>query len=90
MVVAYQLIDSQIQLEFLESDEPFSKTFDPIAGFAKKNPAYAKLFSSFLPESAQKWNKVFHQFNWPEHARLFGVIQTIASKKSFFQTFLRL
>jgi hypothetical protein len=52
-----------------------------------KNPAYAKLFSSFLPESAQKWNKVFHQFNWPEHARLFGVIQTIASKKSFFQKF---
>ena len=36
MVVAYQLIDSQIQLEFLESDEPFSRTFAPIAGFAKK------------------------------------------------------
>ena len=39
MVVAYQLIDSQIQLEFLKSDEPFSRTFAPIAGFAKKNPA---------------------------------------------------
>jgi hypothetical protein len=38
MVVAYQLIDSQIQLEFLESDEPFSRTFAPIASFAKKKP----------------------------------------------------
>jgi hypothetical protein len=39
MVVAYQLIDSQIQLEFLKSDEPFSRTFAPIASFAKKKAA---------------------------------------------------
>ena len=39
MVVAYQLIDSQIQLEFLKSDEPFSRTFAPIASFAKKKTA---------------------------------------------------
>ena len=42
MVVAYQLIDSQIQLEFLKSDEPFSRTFAPIASFAKKKSRHKK------------------------------------------------
>ena len=43
MVVAYQLIDSQIQLEFLESDKPFSRTIAPIAVFADKIQAYDNL-----------------------------------------------
>ena len=51
MVVAYQLIDSQIQLEFLESDEPYSRTFAPIASFAKKKAAY--YLSNWLTTNVQ-------------------------------------